>query len=175
MLIRHPLLRAGQAALSAAAIAVASSQPKAGFVLAVLGEREQPDGSWEGADLLRNRSTRVDRFQLDLVPDTAVQVRLERQLDEGGPWLGVYEGPLEAHREYALPSPHAFFAVQGSGRIRLTVAAPGRRRNRAWERVATRPLAPVVLPLSDGAPSSLSRRHFEADGEAVLELPVLGR
>ena len=182
-MIRHPLLRTAQAvaALAAGALVATRAAGKAGvrpeatsFSLAVLGERERSDGAWEGVDLLHAPAGAVDRFQLNLTPDTDVRALLEAQASDGT-WERLYLGTLAAHRDYALPAPHAFFAVQGSARVRLTlsrVSAPPADPSPAMAfSVNTGP----PLPLSDGAPFRVTRTRFASGRAALLELHVRGR
>src|SRR4051812_42531877 len=99
-MIRHPLLRAAQAMAVAAAGALLAVRPSAAppptatrFSLSVLGERERPDGGWEGADLLRDATTAVDRFQLTLTPETDARALVEAQGPDGA-WERLYLGTL---------------------------------------------------------------------------------
>src|SRR5579862_5643116 len=128
-MIRHPFLRAAQAVAASAAAAfvaaraaeVAHRPAAVQFSLAAVGERERADGSWEGADLLRDPAAAVDRFQLTLTPDTDARALIEAQAPDGS-WERLYLGTLAGHREYALPAPHAFFGVQGEVRVRVTLS-----------------------------------------------------
>src|SRR5438874_2570994 len=128
-MIRHPLLRAAQSVAASAAIALVAVRPAPAtnvrFSLAAMGERERPDGSWEGVDLLRGRAEPIDRFQLTLTPETDARAQVEAQAADGS-WEPLYEGTLAGHRGYALPAPHA-----------------RSRKPAGWERIG-RPIAPRI-------------------------------
>jgi hypothetical protein len=176
--IRHPLLRAAQAAAASAALALvvarATASPGAvSFSLAAVGERERSDGAWDGVDLLHAPKSMVDRFQLNLTPETDARALLEAQAPDGS-WDRLYQGTLKGRRNYALPAPHSFFAVQGTARVRLTIS-----------RMSGPPLEPSPatalaiedgppLPLSDGAPFRVTRTRFTSARAAQLELRLHG-
>ena len=179
-MIRHPLLRTAQAVAALAACALVAARATAikpeavSFTLAVLGERERSDGAWDGVDLLRTPAGSVDRFQLNLTPDTDARALLEAQASDGT-WERLYLGTLAGHRDYALPAPHAFFAVQGRVRVRLTLS-----------RMSAPPAEPLPamvfgidtgppFPLSDGAPFRVTRTRFTSGRAASLELHLRGR
>lgn len=177
-MIRHPLLRAVQAAAASAASALAlvHAAPAAavGFTLAAVGERERPDGSWEGVDLLRDPSRAVDRFQLTLASDTDARALVEAQ-SPGGGWDRLYAGTLAGHRAYALPAPHAFFGVQGEARVRITLSRFHAPAGAVISAVPGAIESGPPLPLSDGAPFRAGRARFNGQRAAQLEISLRGR
>jgi hypothetical protein len=159
-------------AAGAAAFAIAHRSTQVGFALAATGERERPDGSWEGADVLRDATPAIDRFQLTLTPDQEVQLLLEAQSPEGR-WERLYLGMLEAGRDYALPAPGAFFRIQGDARVRLTVSRD--RPEAATPALAGEVSQAPPLHLTDGAPFRGTRVHFSGALTAAVELSLHGR
>jgi hypothetical protein len=159
-------------AAGAAACAIAHESSAVAFSLAAIGERERSDGSWEGADLLRDSTPGIDRFQLTLTPDDEVRLLVESQSPDGS-WERLYLGTLEAHRDYALPAPHTFFGVQGDARVRLTVSR-GKSQTPVPALAGELHQGPP-LPLSDRAPFRASRVRFSAASAAAVELSLHGR
>ena len=177
-MIRHPLLRAAQSVAASAAIALVAVRPAPAanvrFSLLAMGERERPDGSWEGVDLLRGWAEPIDRFQLTLTPDTDVRARVEAQAPDGS-WEPLYQGTLAGHRQYALPAPHSFFGVQGNARIRVTLSRMHAPISEPQAAVASTAESGPALPLSDGSPFRPARVRYSADRTATLDLQVHGR
>jgi len=177
-MIRHPLLRAAQSVAASAAVALVAVRPAPAanvrFSLAAMGERERPDGSWEGVDLLRGWAEPIDRFQLTLTPDTDVRARVEAQA-AGGSWEPLYQGTLGGHRQYALPAPHSFFGVQGNVRVRVTLSRIHGPLVEPQPAVASTAESGPPLPLSDGSPFRPARVRYSADHSATLELAIHGR
>jgi hypothetical protein len=161
---------------SAAAVAVFQlrQQPAAvDFSLAAIGERERADGSWEGADLLRDSTAKIDRFQLTLTPDDEVRLLVEAQ-SPAGSWERLYLGTLSAHRDYALPAPHTFFGVQGDARVRLTVSRL-RKQTSATPALAGEIQQGPPLPLTDHTPFRVSRVRFSGEHASTVELSLHGK
>ncbi|MFL5436979.1 MAG: hypothetical protein ACJ784_20890 [Myxococcales bacterium] len=177
-MIRHPLLRAAQSVAASAAIALVAVRPAPAanvrFSLAAMGERERPDGSWEGVDLLRGWAEPIDRFQLTLTPDTDLRARVEAQAADGS-WEPLYQGTLAGHRQYALPAPHSFFGVQGEVRVRVTLSRIHAPATEPQPAVASTAESGQPLPLSDGSPFRPARVRYSADRTATFELQVHGR
>lgn len=181
-MIRHPILLAAEA-LCAALIALLGqlgmNRPKPqpaplGFALTALGEEEQPDGSWQGADLLRTPGAPVDRFQLTIRPDAAAQLTID-VIDEAGahrlfPEPGR-DGTVTPGRVYALPSPHGFYELDGSARLRVALQPPG-----TIARGPAQPLPdPAIVrpyPLSDGSHFSAGERAYAAPEGGAVELEL---
>lgn len=149
--------------------------PGTAVALSFLGQRERPDGSWEGVDLLRDNSARIQRAQLSLRLEHAAEVTLEA-VDETGRHT-LYPPPgsparLKADRTYAFPAPGSFYEVDGTARLRLTVRPLG----------AMAPPAPLVASggnaqprrarLSDGARFEIDEQPFHAQGSGTIDLLI---
>src|SRR5687768_1083355 len=84
-MIRHPVLLALEVAAAVAVWGIARSsaavsddgQAPLAFSVALLGENERPDGSWQGVDLLEEPGFPAQRFQLSV----RVQQRARLSLD----------------------------------------------------------------------------------------------
>lgn len=168
------LLWSAAGAATFAVIQLRGRSAEVGFSLAAVGERERAEGSWEGADLLRDATVAIDRFQLTLNADDEVRLLVEAQSSPDGSWERLYLGTLLAHRDYALPAPHTFFGVQGNARVRLTVS-----RLRKWEPPTPAHAGEIQLgpplPLSDHTPFHAGRVRFGASRAATVELSLHGR
>ena len=177
-MIRHPLLRAVQSVAASAAVALVAVRPAPAadvrFTLLAMGERERPDGSWEGVDLLRGQAEPIDRFQLTLTPETDARARVEAQAADGS-WEQLYQGTLAGHRQYALPAPHSFFGVQGNARVRVTLSRIHAPISEPQTAVPSTVESGPPLPLSDGSPFRAARVRYSADRTAILELRLHGR
>ena len=147
--------------------------------LALLGERELPDGSWQGADLLARPEAPAQRFQLTLRPDRDLRVVLEARAPDGTvarifPAPGK-EGVLAHGQSYALPGPQAFYALEGKVLLVLT-ASPVRASSLPATLVRALALEPgPPLPLSDGARVQVQSARLAAQGPLRLELPLSDR
>ncbi len=149
------------------------------FSLSLLGERELPDGSWAGADLLAHPSLHAQRFQLTLRPERDLRLVLEARAPDGTaqrifPELGK-EGVLAHGQTYALPGPQAFYALEGNVQLVLT-ASPVRPSS-----LPATPMRPGALeqgpslPLSDGARVAVQSSRLSALGPLQLELNLTDR
>jgi len=183
--IRHPYWLALEA-LSAIAIAALGhfatprappEEPALHFGLSVLGEREQPDGSWQGADVLANPSSGVNRFQLSVRPEEAAQLTIDAVGEDGIERLFPSPGQsglMRAGQSYGLPSPKSFYELAGQVRLRITVRPPG-TADANLPPAATLPESRMrPYPLSDGAHFLASERTFVAPHGGKVELSLEG-
>lgn len=180
------LLELACAASSLALVAVSPAPARAParskevrFFLAALGQREARDGTWHGVDLLADGHEAVDRLQLTLRPESAVQVVLE---DVGGPTprrlfpSAGQTGLLRPHVAYSFPAPSASYELEGTSRLRLTLRPP--TSTAAAEpalRVPGRGSEPLTVRLSDGTPFEVGLYRLRASGPATVELELNGR
>jgi len=161
--------------------APARAPGKVDLTLAVLGERELPDGSWEGVDLLAQPGARAQRFQLTVRPERDLRLVLEARAPDGTlqrifPEPGK-EGVLAQRKAYALPGPQAFYALEGEARLVLT-ASPLRRSAAPVQPVEPGPqslLPGPTLPLSDGTRVTVQSARLSSGGPLRLELRLSDR
>ena len=183
-MIRHPILLACEALCALAFSAVAQltparpppKPPALHFSLSALGEHELDDGSWQGADLLREPDAQIDRFQLTIRPDQAAQLAVDVVDDAGTQRLYPppgQDGRLRAETTYALPGPHGFYELVGRAHLRISLRPTGD--------AADGPLPPALplaemsvqpFRLSDGSPFTSMERAFAAPRGASLDLQL---
>lgn len=150
------------------------------FTLSVVGERELPDGSWEGVDLLTQREE-IDRFQIVLTPSANVRAHLEAITDDGPERIHpskLERAPLlDAWEAAAFPTPRTFFEVAGTAKLRVVVTPEnqGDREFSATIATATGDASSRVFRLTDGAPVRVSEKRFEGRGALAVELELAGR
>jgi|CXWL01.1.fsa_nt_gi hypothetical protein len=177
------LLRLGQLVLMLIAGIVAlwaPSKPElmpqhAAISLSLLGQRELPDGSWEGVDLLQDASQRVQRAQLSLRLLHPAEVTLEAVDEKGSHVLYPPVGSpthLKAERTYAFPAPGSFYEVDGAARLRLTVRPVGTAGPSTPLVASSRKTSLRRARLSDGARFEVAEQPFQAQGAGVLELAI---
>ncbi len=183
---RHPFVRTFQLACSVAMLLVGLRGPPPAearapeameFGLTVLGERERADGSWEGFDLLSERSSKVDRVQLTIRPARDARILVDALGPDGEQRLfpAFSASPLlEGSTAWALPAPSAFYEVSGQVRLRITLLPP-EGAPAPSEALSSERRQQVVYPLTDGLPFTVTERHYSAADAAVLEIPVNGR
>ena len=184
--MRRPALRIVQALCataitSLAAFARPAPPPAAQPVwLSIFGERELPDGSWSGADLLAADGSQIDRFQVTIRPESATYVRIEAVTSEGVQQLfpsRPEEALLAADRSWSLPGPRAFFEIRGEAKLRVVLRQAAVAGSGETPVFATPGAHPVTYPLSDGAAFRLGERAFvpAATGSSALTVPLHGR
>jgi hypothetical protein len=182
-----PLNMTGRIAqLLCAGLMIAASQRhphgpgKVDLKVSLLGERERPDGSWEGSDLLAAHGAHPSRFQLTVQPERDVRVALFARLPDGTrqqlfPAPGK-SGVLGHGQSYALPGPHAFFELEGSVALEL-YGAPmhgDATKDRSVPRQAQRE-DQASLPLSDGARVDVRQVQLTADGDMLFTTALSSR
>lgn len=180
--IRHPVLLVVEAlalATSGGLVregfrrAEARSQGPMDMTLAVLGENERADGSWEGVDLLRHPDRPAQRFQLSLRVERRARVSLDVVESEEVARLfpeEKREAVLEPGRWYALPSPRGFYELAGRVHLRLNVVPVAVESSGYEPADPVGPPSTVTFRLSDGAPFQTTRQAFEGRGATRLEL-----
>jgi hypothetical protein len=151
--------------------------PPVEFSLGVLGEAEQEDGSWAGADLLRAPEVGVDRAQLWVRVRQRARVRIDAVEAMGDrPLVSQSQGyvTLAPGKLYVFPSPHEFFRITGEARLKVSIGAP----ESDWTLPTTAALggkeATVEAALTDGAPFPLTERAYRGRGVVLSQLHVRG-
>jgi hypothetical protein len=180
-MIRHPFLRAFQilCAALAAALGLAASAPPDDtlkFSVTLLGERERPDGSWEGVDLMRAPQERVDRVQITVTVAQRAQAYLEAVTPAGAERVfpALNDDPtLKPDRVYAFPAPHSFYDVVGRSRLRLTLVPDGASHGAARPADIAGALGEDHYRLSDGLLFPATEQLFLGKGRTTLEFTVL--
>lgn len=149
------------------------------LAVTLLGERELPDGSWSGVDLLAQPYLPAERFQLTLRPERDLRLVVEAHAPDGTvqrlfPEPGK-SGTLAHGKSYALPAPASFFALEGEVRLVLTASPMQPSPAEATQvRLGVRAEGPA-LPLSDGARIPASVAALSAQGPLRLELSLRQR
>jgi hypothetical protein len=143
--------------------------------LAVLGENERVDGSWEGVDLLRHPGEPVQRFQLSLRVEQRARVSLD--VVEGEEVARLFpeekrEAILDPGRWYALPSPRGFYELAGRVHLRVNVVPVGAESRGHEPAEPVGPPSTLTFRLSDGAPFQTTRQAFTGRGATRLELQL---
>src|SRR5262249_29243954 len=143
--------------------------------VALLGETERPDGSWDGVDLVAHPLAPAQRFQ--------VNVRVERRtrfsLDaiEGEDVARLFpdeqrEIILEPGRWQPVAAPKSCYALAGRVRLRMNLAPIERFTTTAELAEATGARAPITLRLSDGATFQTTRQTFEGKSRSRVEFDL---
>jgi len=145
------------------------------FSLAVLGERELPDGSWRGVDVLAEPHAPIDRLQLQVRSGSTatLQVDVLEAVGEHRVYpVDAEQAALSRRVTTVLPSATAFYRVTGPSTLRVRVRRAGE--------VGLQPAQPTGRQastegvLSDGAPFATTQRVYRASGGGELQLQVGG-
>jgi hypothetical protein len=164
----------------AAARAPLREPGKVDLKVSVLGERERPDGSWEGSDLFARPDARPSRFQLTVHSERDVTLSIDAKLPDGTreqifPEPGRL-GVLGHGQTYALPGPNAFYALEGSVELEVR-ATPMHAAGLATPTVVrVEKLEPgPLLNLSDGARVPVQQARLFSSGPLRLDLALSSR
>ena len=164
----------------AAARAPLREPGKVDLKLSLLGERERPDGSWEGSDLLAHPDARPSRFALTVHSERDVTLAINAKLPDGTQQQ-IFPEPgrldvLGHGQTYALPGPNAFYALEGSVEIEVRASPMHAAGLATPTAVRVEKLLPgPLLSLSDGARVPVQAVRLFASGPLRLDLPLSSR
>ena len=191
--MRHPLLRwfqlcsslllavlavlgARPAPASAAVEVARPGSPQTDLSLSVVGENENPDGSWSGVDVLRDGG-RAGRVQLLVHPRQSQRIWIEAVGEDGTHPLFPAPGEspvLRAMTTYSFPRPGAFFELKGKVRLVVTTA-PLEELPTPSETSPARVLASatkLVTPLTNGSMTTVTATIFRSSGMGLIAVDL---
>jgi hypothetical protein len=180
-MIRHPLLRVLQLLIAVALSllgALVQARPRPAtpdfcFALSVVGESENPDGSWSGVDLLAERSGSSERFQINVRPTQPARMWIDEIAPDGAhrlyPRAGE-QGVLHPGKVYALPAPHLFYERDARVHLRVTLVPLESTATSASPAVSAGQGEGPVTRLSDGTGLVVSEALYRGSGGGSVDL-----